>query len=134
MKLSDFKKQLETTPVDMEFLEKRFTKRYYTRYGRIKSCNTLLELIEKGSSFYDVIFHLLDWYSSQEGVTFWKELAYKRLKNVNLITFPGEVCPDYNLIVYDSGKIEVGCQILSTKQQLTLFKILGENLGYEVED
>lgn len=79
------------------------------------------------------------WTSSELGYDYWKELNKQWFHFLDTNIYPilakvGEIVPEYeikkNIITRD---LIVDCQEINKKQQKKLFKLLAEQLGYEIE-
>jgi hypothetical protein len=85
-----------------------------------------------GMTYNQIIDYSFCWRKSKEGQIFWQEVAAKVEPRYATLAQLGEAVPDYSVQVGD-GIIKVGCQYITKKQQMKLFKILAKQLGYKIE-
>ncbi len=79
----------------------------------VVSCSILWDTTEQGHSYWDAVHNYIE-------------------SNRCPLALPGKATPEY--AVYKCGDmLEIGCQILKKKHQKVLFKILADQLGYEIE-
>ena len=80
-----------------------------------------------------IVNNLLFWDKLSQGFAYWNKIdehVYKTLKKLNTL-IPYE---DWS-IEYDLEKNwDIGCQHIDKKSRRLLFKVLAEDLGYEIED
>lgn len=119
MKLSDFKKDLKAVGI---------------KYGRLKELIRELEYaVHCSDTSYEAIEErLFSWTWSKEGYAYWNK-KHKALCKLCLVAKEGEVLDHYS--IEKAGKNWViGCQTITPKQKLKLFKLLADDLGYELTE
>ena len=122
MKLVDFKKQLKKTGVPYSLIEERFDPGF-------NGSATLSNAIRRSRPFSRCLANLFRWGSTPEGFYFWDKVSEG--KRVEHLAEAGEYV-EYP-IFREGRNLQVGCQTITPKQQLAMFKLLGKQLGYEIE-
>ena len=120
MRLVDFKQQLKELNIAYEHVEEVYRRARYP-----DSPDNLRKTVINKSNFFAIInsFH---WKNTKEGNSYWMAIAQRK----QVLRKESEVC-DYPILL-DEDNLHVGCQILTPKQQMNLFKLLADQLGYEV--
>lgn len=119
MKLSDFKKDLKAVGVTYRLVR-----------ARTESKNLEI-IVEECVLSHEVVDGAFAWSNTPEGFGFWDDISTK-LTSLCTVAKEGSIC-DYS--IEKSGKNWiVGCQTITPKQRLKLFKLLADDLGYKLED
>lgn len=121
-KLKRFKKQLKKTDATWELLKERFDP---------NECfsDSLEELVSEECSFSVVIRNAFYWGDAPEGRDFWECVSV----GDKLIANEGEVTDCIITSSDDKWTLEDSCPTLNKKQRKKLFKLLAEDLGYEIK-
>ena len=119
MKLSQFKKDCEAVGLDWKLVKIR------TKEAR----NNFEQLLANLDYPEDILFDGFPWETTPEGRKFWTDQHFN-LRKTTLVAKAGVVC-EYEIERRNSNWL-VGCQRITPKQQLKLFKLLADELGYDI--
>ena len=116
MKLTQFKKDCEAVGLDWKLVKKR-TK---------EEMNNFEQLLADMDCPEDILFDGFIWENTPEGRKFWYK-QHLNLGKTTIVAKAGVVC-EYMIERHNSDWL-VGCQRITPKQQLKLFKLLADDLG-----
>ena len=125
MKPKTFKEDLAKVGLTYELIEKRFVKSL--------RADTLKELIRLSSYSSEVINKMCFWGTTKEKSDFWAN-KQGELEKLHRIAESDEVVHGYDIRRDDGDNWTVGCQKVNREKRLKLFKLLAEDLGYEIQD
>lgn len=80
-------------------------------------------------TFHQAVRSSLRWAYAPEGYRFWQRLS----EGYRLVAKSGVVTPEYP-VLKKGTRWSVGCQTLTKTHRINLFRLLVEDLGYEIED
>jgi len=121
MKLSQFKKDCEAVGLDWKLVKKRVEESGDEFARALAYCDEAAQ----------VVHEWFDWPATTEGYHFWEDM-YDKLQDLRLIAEEGEVGP---FRIHGKGKDwEIDDTTVTRKQRLKLFKLLADDLGYDITD
>lgn len=86
-------------------------------------------VLKSARSFQDALMTSMYWHATQEGSDFWSNVY-----NGYQILAPRGLIPNYWIFKDKTGEDwHVGCQKIPRKNREKLFRLLAEDLGYDVE-
>lgn len=80
-------------------------------------------------TFQQALRWSLRWADTPEGYAFWRKLS----EGYQVIAKSGVATPGYP-VLKKGTHWSVGCQTLTKTHRINLFRLLAEDLGYEIED
>ena len=121
MKLTQFKKDCEAVGLDWKLVKTHIENDGGHFFNMVDHYDCPAHVLSEG----------IYWGGSPEGYIYWKRY-HKKLEVLHRIAKPGEVCR-YEIRRHKKDW-EVGCDAITPKQRLKLFKLLADDLGYELTD
>ena len=118
MKLNEFKRLLKRAGATWEQFESSY-----------KHPLEISDYIGQYKTFRSIICNGLAWHRTPEGFPFWFEVS---AFYISIVAKEGEVVDTCKIL--SEGKVwKIGCQTISRKQMRKAFRLLADELGYEIQ-